>query len=183
MNRKNFFKTLSVVPFVKFPAGSFGKESSSEACQTQRDAEGPYYKPDSPSRALIETNGVALKIEGGVFSASDCKTPIANAVLDVWHCDDSGKYDLKGFKCRGQVMTDARGKYQFTTIYPPAYSGRPRHIHFKVRASGFKELTTQLYFSGDPNIQNDFARNATKERVITLTSEKNISKGSFNIYL
>ena len=46
-----------------------------------------------------------------------------------------------------------------------------------------KELTTQLYFQGDPNIKNDFAKNAKKERVITLRSADGVKKGIFNIVL
>ena len=40
------------------------------------------------------------------------------------------------------------------TIVPGRYLNgrqyRPAHVHVKVRASGFAELTTQLYFPGDP---------------------------------
>jgi protocatechuate 3,4-dioxygenase beta subunit len=75
------------------------------------------------------------------------------------------------------------GKYSFTAIFPPAYGSRPRHIHFKIRAKGKKELTTQLYFQGDPQIKKDFAKNAVKERVISLRSEGGIKKGVFNIIL
>ena len=33
---------------------------------------------------------------------------------------------------------------------PGVYSGRTRHFHVKVRASGAPLLTTQLYFPGEP---------------------------------
>lgn len=186
MNRKNFFKALGIVPLLDISKRSFGKDTIPfmvDPCQTQRDAEGPYYKADAPTRTVIETKGTPLRIEGKVLKSDDCQTPVANAVLDVWHCDDEGEYDLQGFKCRGQIKTDANGKYSFTTIFPPAYGGRPRHIHFKIRAQGYPELTTQLYFQGDANIRNDFARNARKERVIELSTENNFKKGVFNIFL
>lgn len=134
-------------------------------------------------RAVIETHGTPLRIEGKVLKGDDCKTPVSNATLDVWHCNDKGEYDLQGFKCRGQIKTDSNGNYSFTTIFPPAYGGRPRHIHFKIRAQGYKELTTQLYFQGDPNLSNDFARNARMERVVALQTENNVKKGVFNIFL
>lgn len=186
MNRKNFFKALGSVSLVGISTGGFAKVYPGikpDTCQTQRDAEGPYYKPDAPARSVIETLGTKLTIEGKVLQGDDCRTPVSHAVLDVWHCDHQGKYDLEGFKCRGQLKTDSQGNYSFTTIFPPAYGGRPRHIHFKVRAKGFPELTTQLYFQGDPNIKNDFARNARKDRVISLSDEKDLKKGVFNIYL
>jgi len=186
MNRKNFFKALGIVPLLDLSVKSFGNSKIPflvEPCQTQRDAEGPYYKADAPIRAVIETKGTPLRIEGKVLKSDDCQTPITNAILDVWHCNNEGEYDLQGFKCRGQVKTDVNGNYSFTTIFPPAYGGRPRHIHFKIRAQGYKELTTQLYFQGDPNINNDFARNARKERVIAVSAENTLNKGVFNIYL
>ncbi len=32
---------------------------------------------------------------------------------------------------------------------------RPSHIHFKVHRRGFPDLTTQMYFSGDPYLAKD----------------------------
>jgi catechol 1,2-dioxygenase len=186
MNRKHFLKALGTVPLLGIPAKSIADGRlyfSGEPCKTQKDAEGPFYKANAPMRALIETKGTPLVIEGKILTGPDCETPVANAIVDVWHCDDAGEYDLQGFRCRAQIKTDRSGKYTFTTIYPPAYGGRPRHIHFKIRATGMKELTTQLYFQGDPNIKNDFARNAEKDRVISLRSADGVKKGIFNIVL
>jgi protocatechuate 3,4-dioxygenase beta subunit len=133
-------------------------------------------------RSVIETTGEPLRIEGHVFTG-DCKTPVGDAILDIWHCDNEGNYDLKGYRGRGLVKTDRNGKYSFTTIFPPPYGNRPRHIHIKVRARGIAELTTQLYFRGDPNIQNDFARNAEQNRIISLKTENNLKTGLFDIYV
>jgi hypothetical protein len=52
-----------------------------------------------------------------------------------------------------------------------------------VRADGFSELTSQIYFKGDKNLLNDFARNASTSRVISLNKAENILKGQFDIYL
>ncbi len=183
MNRKNFFRAIGSFPLFGISLTSFAAEGRSGPCQTQRDAEGPYYKADAPSRTVIETQGTTLQIEGTVVNGNDCTTPVANAILDIWHCDNHGEYDLKGFKCRGQIKTDSQGYYRFTSIFPPPYGSRPRHIHFKIRAKGYPELTTQLYFQGDPNIGNDFARKAQKDRVISLTDDRDLKKGTFNIYL
>jgi catechol 1,2-dioxygenase len=183
MERKKFIRSLAALPLISVPSKLFGITSVNDTvCKTQRDVEGPFYKPDAPIRSVIETRGVPLQIAGTVFMR-DCKTPVADAILDVWHCDDDGKYDMEGFKGRGQVRTDAGGRYSFITIFPPPYGSRPRHIHIKVRATGQQELTTQLYFKGDPNIRNDFARNAEEARVIALKSEHNLKKGTFNVYL
>ncbi|HET9486437.1 MAG TPA: hypothetical protein VFO54_03340 [Chryseosolibacter sp.] len=183
MDRKKFIQALAAIHFLGTPlrglANAFGKDT----CKTQRDAEGPFYKAAAPARSVIEKDGEALKIEGKVLKAHDCQTPVSNAVIDVWHCDSHGAYDMEGYKCRAVIRTDASGRYSFTTIFPPPYGNRPRHIHFKIRADGHSELTTQLYFKGDPNIRNDFARNAEQSRIVALQSEIGFKKGTFDIYL
>lgn len=187
MDRKYFLKALGFLPVVNLV---FGKKAPNakinlmaELCKTQRDQEGPFYKPEAPGRNVIETEGTPLRIEGKLLKSDDCQTPIPDAVIDIWHCDNHGNYDMSGYKCRGQLKTDANGNYTLNTIFPPPYGNRPSHIHVKVRAHGFKELTTQIYFYGDPNLGNDFARNAEETRIIHLTTENNLKKGSFNIYL
>jgi catechol 1,2-dioxygenase len=184
MDRKKFIRALSLIPLLGILFNRVAKAFDlPAACKTQKDVEGPFYKPNAPVRSVIETEGQPLRIRGKVCQASDCKTPVANAILDVWHCNNNGDYDMQGFKGRGQVTSDIHGGYAFTTILPPPYGTRPRHIHFKVRAEGFRELTTQLYFQGDPNIRTDFARNAETRRVIALTVDNGIKEGIFHIYL
>ena len=184
MERKKFLRAVAaLLPLVSVPLKLFGIALPDEnKCKTQPDVEGPFYKSGAPVRTVISTGGVPLRIEGRVLMR-DCTTPVAEAILDVWHCDDDGNYDMRGFKARGQVRSDTDGYYNFTTILPAHYGNRPRHIHIKVRAPGHEELTTQLYFKGDPKIQNDFARNAENDRVIALESDNNVKKGVFNIYL
>lgn len=182
MNRKSFLAALGVFPLMK-AIGSMNIPFLSAACRTQRDQEGPFYKKGAPERSTIESGEEPLTISGSVIQASDCKTTVPHAVIDIWHCDEEGYYDNRGFKCRGMVKTDAQGRYEFKTIYPPSYGRRPRHIHFKVRAQGFSELTSQIYFKGDPNINNDFARNAEAARVIELSRDGLARMGSFDIYI
>lgn len=183
MDRKSFIQALAAIPLLGIPLRGIAEGYRLESCKTQRDAEGPFYKGSAPSRSVIDKEGEMLVIEGRILKGDDCATPVPNAVLDIWHCDNRGEYDMNGYKCRGVVQADRSGKYRFTTIFPPPYGNRPRHIHFKIRAAGFRELTTQLYFHGDPNIQNDFARNAEHNRVITLKSLKEMKMGTFDIYL
>jgi catechol 1,2-dioxygenase len=181
MKRKSFIASILLLPVTRV-FGSVTKAISKE-CKTQRDAEGPFYKEGSPLKSVIETEGEPLTIRGTVFQSSDCSTPVGNAIIDIWHCDSKGKYDNEGFKCRGVVKSDSKGRYSFKTILPPSYGSRPRHIHFKVRAEGFKELTSQIYFKGDPNLQNDFARNAEASRVLEIAKTDGLQNGRFDIYL
>jgi protocatechuate 3,4-dioxygenase beta subunit len=184
MHRKYFLKSL--VPFVYVavnPAMLDIKNSKLEKCKTGRDAEGPFYKKGAPVRNIIETEGDPIVIEGKILTGDECTIPVSGATIDVWHCNNHGEYDMQGFKGRGQVTSDKNGGYTFTTILPPPYGSRPRHIHFKIRAEGYPELTTQLYFEGDPYIKNDFARNAEKARITKVTVQDGRKKGHFNIYI
>jgi len=120
------------------------------ASPTERQTEGPYFKPDSPLRAsLLEPGmtGTKIVVTGMVLSTT-CQ-PVARALLDVWHADDRGAYDTSGFRLRGHQFTDDQGRYRLETIVPGIYVGRTRHFHVKVQAPGRPVLTTQLYFPGE----------------------------------
>ncbi len=124
---------------------------------TPRQTEGPFYTPDAPERADLrepDMKGVSVAL-GGLVLTRSCK-PIPNAVVDLWHADDAGEYDNKGFRLRGFVRTDANGRYAFQTIRPGNYPGRVRHYHVKVQAPAARLLTTQLYFPGEPGNARDF---------------------------
>jgi protocatechuate 3,4-dioxygenase beta subunit len=78
---------------------------------TPRETAGPFYRPRSPERvSLVEKGmpGTRLELTGRVFGAG-C-TPLAGALLEFWHADDAGDYDLGGFRCRGHQFTDAEGR-------------------------------------------------------------------------
>ncbi len=114
---------------------------------TESSTEGPFYSPSTPRRTDLTEPGsdASLLLLEGLVLDSDCR-PVAGAVVDIWHCDASGRYDNRGFRYRGHQYTDGAGSYRFTTIRPGVYTGRTEHIHVKVQASGTRLLTTQLYF-------------------------------------
>ena len=117
---------------------------------TIHQTDGPFFKPKSPQRAdLVEpdTKGRLFELTGQVLTRS-CQ-PVAGALVDLWHADELGEYDNRGFRYRGHVFADAKGRYHFRTIMPALYSGRTRHYHVKVQARAQPVLTTQLYFPGD----------------------------------
>jgi protocatechuate 3,4-dioxygenase beta subunit len=117
---------------------------------TVRQTAGPFFKPSSPQRAdLVEpsTKGRLVDLSGQVLTRS-CR-PVAGALLDLWHADEWGEYDNKGFRYRGHIFADGEGRYRFRTILPALYPGRTRHYHVKVQAPQQSVLTTQLYFPAD----------------------------------
>ncbi|HEV2067952.1 MAG TPA: hypothetical protein VGR08_14070 [Thermomicrobiales bacterium] len=114
---------------------------------TPDQAEGPFYTPDSPERALLREEGMRganLTVAGFVVDTGGRTIP--DALVDVWHADDAGVYDNEGYRLRGHQFTDAEGRYVFYTIVPGLYPGRTRHIHVKAQAPDGEVLTTQLYF-------------------------------------
>ena len=124
---------------------------------TVRQGEGPYFKPSSPQRAdLVEagTRARIVELSGTVFTRG-CR-PVDHALLDLWHADEFGEYDNKGFRYRGHLFTDAEGRYRFRTILPALYTGRTRHYHMRVQAPGRPLLSTQLYFPNEPGNARDF---------------------------
>lgn len=67
-----------------------------------------------------------LKVKGHVF---DCDgKAVQGAVLDVWHSDDEGHYDIQpGYRyqegdLRGKFITDESGAWSFRTVLMKYYS-------------------------------------------------------------
>jgi protocatechuate 3,4-dioxygenase beta subunit len=128
---------------------------------------GPYYVDEELNRSDIRSDpstgtvqqGALLALAFNVSTAgSKACSPLANAVVDVWHCNALGVYsdvsdpsfNTAGQKfLRGYQITGTDGVARFTTIYPGWYQGRAVHIHFKVRrcsSSSAYEFTSQLFF-------------------------------------
>ncbi len=150
MNRRRFLSSLAASAAV----GCAGGESA--VCpETGEQIEGPYYLDAQAVRIDITEgkSGIALSLRLTVVDAATC-APIADAVVDVWHADADGVYS--GYAemgtegetfLRGVQLTTASGECQLETIFPGFYTGRTSHIHVAVRAEGYRELVTQLYFS------------------------------------
>jgi protocatechuate 3,4-dioxygenase, beta subunit len=145
---------------------------------TPRQTEGPFY----PLGIDADTDWDLTQIQGhkklasgipilveGIIQDKNC-SPIPNAIVEIWQACASGRYNHPNdhsqnvldpnFQYRGIARTDLKGQYFFQTIMPGKYAvtsswTRPPHIHFKVYAQGFKDLTTQLYFRGQPLNSND----------------------------
>lgn len=123
---------------------------------TERQTEGPFYKPRSPERADLREPGLGgrpVELAGFVLTRG-CR-PLAGVLVDLWHADDNGEYDNRGFHFRGHQFSDAAGRYRFLTIVPAQYPGRTRHYHVKIQAPNRPVLTTQLYFPNEPMNRRD----------------------------
>lgn len=162
MKRRQFVKVGGILAYAMSTSGFtlINTEGTTVGnCPTTTDMLGPFFRKNAPFRNDLRfsknSEEVSINVIGKLF-ASDCKTPIANALIDIWHCDEKKNYDMKSeeFKCRGRFYTDENGSYNFQTFIPPPYGGRPKHIHYIVHAiDGHQELVTQLYFKGDKRIK------------------------------
>jgi protocatechuate 3,4-dioxygenase beta subunit len=136
--------------------GTGAVSCTSPAAPTAALTEGPYWKQGSPERSSLLESGVTgtkLTLSGYVLT-TDCK-PVAHAWLDFWQANAQGQYDNNGYTLRGHQYTDANGHYTLETIVPGLYPGRTEHIHVKVQAPNGPVLTTQLFFPGVAQNQED----------------------------
>ncbi len=159
--RRRFLGAALALPFASIGPVSGQTLPLTPACgekpeRTPSQTAGPFYTPDSPRRSsLVEPGSKAERLTlAGLVLSPQCK-PVANALLDFWHCDEAAAYDNKGFRYRGHVFADAQGRYRLETIVPGEYPGRTRHLHVKVQAPGGRVLTTQLYFPDEPGNRSD----------------------------
>ncbi|MGU3437688.1 catechol 1,2-dioxygenase [Actinomycetes bacterium M1A6_2h] len=155
--------------------------------------EGPYYVPDAPelgSDAVLPMRdgerGTPLLFQGQVTDTDG--NALAGAVLEIWHADDDGFYaqfapGIPEWNLRGTVTADDNGGFKIRTMQPAPYQiptdgacgkliaaagwhpWRPAHLHLKVAAEGYQQITTQLYFPGDKYNDNDVA-DAVKPELI-----------------
>ena len=166
LDRRRLLLVTLAAPALGLAPGSAGAQQPllpvTPACADGDDAtppqtEGPFYTPRSPRRHDLRADGPddpPVSLIGFVLSRR-CR-PIADAVVDLWHADGSGRYDNAGFRFRGHQVTDAGGRYLFETIRPGRYVTRTPHYHVKVQVPGQPLLTTQLYFPGEARNRADF---------------------------
>ena len=167
---------------------------SGVAAGTPRAIEGPLFVEGAPlcERDAVmsekEDEGLRLAVHGFVRDVEGSPTP--GAIIDVWHADTRGFYshfDPTGaqgpFNNRRKIRVGGDGAYSVRSILPVGYSvppggatdrlmkalgrhgSRPAHIHFFVRAPGYRHLTTQINIADDPLVHDDFAF-ATREGLI-----------------
>ena len=118
-----------------------------------------------------EPLGERIVVAGRVLDEDGRAVP--NTLVELWQCNAAGRYRHSrdnhpapldpNFSGGGRAITDAEGRYEFTTIKPGAYpwgnhenAWRPAHIHFSLFGRAFTQrLVTQMYFPGDPLLPLD----------------------------
>lgn len=198
MQRRTFIKnsSLTVLSISAFGGLHWNGKNFEGDTPTTTDILGPFYRPGAPIRAnlrLPHSNGTPIVLKGNIFK-EDGKTPINNALVEIWHCDENEVYDNASdeYKYRGGQRTKADGKYEFKSIVPVPYkaapddesSWRPAHIHMRVSVPSQQDLVTQIYFKGGKYVNTDKWASSPQavNRILDVTrSSSGISQVVFNV--
>ena len=126
---------------------------------------------DLTRQSDAEPIGQRITVQGQVRDSDG--RPVPDALLEIWQANAAGRYAHERdtwpapldphFAGLGRTITDAAGRYRFTTIRPGAYpwgnhhnAWRPAHIHFSLFGRAFSQrLVTQMYFPDDPLMPYD----------------------------
>jgi protocatechuate 3,4-dioxygenase beta subunit len=174
MKRRQFFKSgIAGGAMVGASAASAG-----ELAKTPRQTEGPFYptveqKDKDFDLTKVEgregiAKGEIIEISGSVYDTEG--NPVEDASVDIWQANAAGRYSHPhenssapldpNFQGWAIVPSGKAGEFRFKTIKPGAYpisktSSRTPHMHLKVTKKGYHELTTQMYFPGEPLNKKD----------------------------
>ena len=155
--------------------------------QTVTEITGPQLAPelggeldnDLTSQHAGHPIGERITVHGRVLDTEG--KPLRETLVEIWQANAAGRYrhtwdrwpaELdRNFSGAGRCMTDADGRYRFTTIKPGPYpwgnhdnAWRPAHIHFSLLGRAFAQrLVTQMYFPGDPLLPLDPIFNSIRE--------------------
>jgi hydroxyquinol 1,2-dioxygenase len=142
---------------------------------------GPFHITGAPPLAFggdmhRHYNEPVLLVEGMVKDSNG--RPIPGAVLDIWQTAPNGMYSSQDhqqetYSFHGLQTAGADGRYAFTTVKPVIYSvpsdgpvgdilracgrdpWRPSHLHFIVKAEGFRSLVTEVFPDDDLYLDQD----------------------------
>lgn len=178
LTRRALSKHLGLAAGATMIASGFARAATAP---TPEQVEGPFHPIEQQADtdtdlSLIEghsepAEGEMIFVRGRVTDVNG--QPLEGALVDVWQANHHGRYSHPedpntapldpNFQGWALIRTDATGQYGFKTIKPGAYplsflgedGWRCRHIHFQVSRPGSEKLTTQMYFHGDPLIEQD----------------------------
>lgn len=142
---------------------------------------GPFHISGSPPLPI--GGDMKGRFEGPVLLAQGMikdtdGNPIEGASLDIWQTAPNGLYSSQDpeqdtYSFHGIQTTGADGRYGFTSVRPVEYTvptdgpvgdilnacgrhpWRPSHLHFIVKAEGYRNLVTEVFPEDDPYLDQD----------------------------
>ena len=206
-NRRSFLSTLIFSSASIIGLYFLTKRSNARILPTPTHTEGPFYPINKPidqdaDLTFINNNtkraqGEIHILQGRVLNTN--KEPIPNALVEIWQANKWGRYQDprdesnlrwdKNFQGYGKVKTNVDGNYRFRTIKPSGYDyngiKRTPHIHFKVTNGTKNIFTTQMYFAGEiENEQDMFLKNIKRKSSVIVefgTLPNNEKIGTFDV--
>jgi protocatechuate 3,4-dioxygenase beta subunit len=130
---------------------------------------GPFYKRLAPNTSMLRApgdSGMPLAISGVIYDTRG--EVVSDAKLEIWQTDNSGHYDIEGYRYRAVLEPGAKGAYAIESVLPGHYPTRVcQHVHYLITAPGHKPLITQMYFASDPVFEGDPDKNYSRDPLIT----------------
>lgn len=136
---------------------------------------GPYYVEGELIRSDMTDgqSGVPSHLDIQFVDINTCE-PVADLLIDAWHCNATGVYSgvdstgqggLDTTFSRGVQQTDSDGVVEFDTIFPGHYTGRATHIHL-MSTAGATILANSTFVNGTAqHIGQMFFDTALREKV------------------
>lgn len=165
--------------------------SSSDA--TSSSVLGPFHVSGAPPLPfggdMKRHYGGPVLLAEGVIRDTD-GNPISGAELDIWQTAPNGMYasqdeEQDTYSFHGLMTTGDDGKYAFTTVKPVEYTvpsdgpvgdilracgrhpWRPSHLHYIVKAPGYRSLVTEIFPDDDPYLDQDTVFGVRDDLVMT----------------
>jgi len=163
---------------------------------------GPFHVSNPPPLAIggdmkRDFEGEVLLVEGHVRDQHGNAIP--GAEIDIWQTAPNGMYssqdpDQEIGSFHALMNADDNGRYAFTTVRPVSYTvpsdgpvgkildaagrhpWRPSHLHFIVKADGFRSLVTEVFPDDDPYLDEDTVFGVRDDLVMTYEPQ---AAGSF----
>ena len=159
---------------------------------------GPFHISNPPVTPLGSDlrkhyDGELILVTGKVTDING--SPLAGATLDIWQTAPNGLYSSQDeeqdeYSFHALFTADDNGNYQFTTVRPVSYTvptdgpvgellnatgrhpWRPSHLHFIVKADGYKPLVTEVFPDDDPYLDQDTVFGVRSDLVISYESQR-----------
>lgn len=156
---------------------------------------GPFHVSGAPTIAMggdmkRHYGGPVLLAEGTIKDTDG--NPIAGADLDIWQTAPNGLYasqddEQDTFSFHGLMTVGDDGHYAFTTVKPVEYevptdgpggdilracgrhAWRPSHLHYIIKAPGYRSLVTEIFPDDDPYLDQDAVFGVRDDLVMSYT--------------